>query len=237
MPKRTRLQKIAGIIPLVLLIVAGLYMYNPPSSDSEQAAETEQSAKEVADSETRIRSKVERALLHFPPRRVLMLADKTKRTVDVYGFRSDNVARLITTYPFTGFSGELGPKLKEGDRQIPEGIYDISALNPESKFHLSIRVDYPNAFDKRVAAAEGRSDLGGDIYIHGGRSTIGCIPIGNDNIEELFYLVKKTGLENTEIAITPGNLTNTDIDNQTYKHPWQKELYWNIVKYTEHHLG
>jgi murein L,D-transpeptidase YafK len=64
-------------------------------------------------------------------------------------------------------SGGLGPKLGAGDRQGPERIYAIESLNPNSLFHLSMRLNYPNEFDQMRAKQDGRSDLGGDIMIHG----------------------------------------------------------------------
>ena len=184
----------------------------------------------------RIRKKVQDCGLNFPPKKLLLYADKTARLLTVYGFGENTGPAEITSYRFTGFSGSLGPKQKEGDRQIPEGIYDITALNPQSRFHLSIRIEYPNAFDKRMAEIENRTNPGGDIYIHGGSATIGCIPIGNDNIEELFYLVNQTGLKNTGIVITPKNLTGINIDSQTYQIPWQKQLYKKIQEFTKNNL-
>jgi len=62
---------------------------------------------------------------------------------------------MIKSYPFTGFSGGLGPKLREGDGQIPEGVYAIEYLNPNSQFHLSVKLDYPNVFDKAKGRADG----------------------------------------------------------------------------------
>ncbi len=108
-----------------------------------------------------------------------------------------------TEYPLTAFSGRLGPKLREGDMQIPEGTYPLTALNPNSAFHLSVRVGYPNPFDEAWAAEEGRTNLGGDIYIHGKTASIGCIAIGDAAIEEVFYLVQAVGLKNSTIIIAP----------------------------------
>lgn len=106
-------------------------------------------------------------------------------------------------YPMTGFSGTLGPKLKEGDGQIPEGVYGIGYLNPNSSFYLSLKVSYPNAADCRRAEAEGRTHLGGDIMIHGSDATVGCIPIGDDAIEDVFYLADAVGIGNVSVVIAP----------------------------------
>ena len=73
-------------------------------------------------------------------------------------------------------------------------------------FHLSLKVSYPNEFDRKQAIQDGRVNLGGDIMIHGGCATIGCIPIGDDAIEELFYFVAMIGKENTKVIIAPYDL-------------------------------
>ncbi|MBQ3098800.1 MAG: hypothetical protein IJC66_11670 [Kiritimatiellae bacterium] len=111
-------------------------------------------------------------------------------------------------YPMTGFSGRLGPKLKEGDCQIPEGVYGIEYLNPNSLFHLSLKVSYPNADDKARAKADGRTDLGGDIMIHGGSATVGCIPVGDDAVEEIFYIASAVGIKNISVVIAPYDMRN-----------------------------
>ena len=252
MARKRRKKNIAPVALVSMLILTGVYMLyakkqNPQivpeetktdkiARDSRTQGEKKTNQKFEPDSKIRIRNKVEQTNLTFPPSRLLMYADKSLRTLQVYGYGRESKPELITTYDFAGFSGKLGPKLREGDRQIPEGIYDITALNPQSRFHLSIRVEYPNAFDKRIGANENRTNLGGDIYIHGGSATIGCIPIGNDNIEELFYLVEQTGLKNTDIVITPHDLTAIDIDKQQYPLPWQNQLYKNIKQFTNENL-
>ena len=76
-----------------------------------------------------------------------------------------------------GFKKEK--KLKEGDGQVPEGIYHIDSLNPNSMFHLSIRLDYPNSFDKQQGKIDGRKELGSDIMIHGNTCSSGCLAIGD----------------------------------------------------------
>ena len=141
------------------------------------------------------------------------IADVTRRakgSLSIIVFKKERIVEVHAPgwaeprkYNMTGFSGRLGPKLCEGDRQIPEGIYGIEYLNPNSRFHLSLRVSYPNEFDRKRAIQDGRTDLGGDIMIHGGHATIGCIPIGDDAIEELFYFVAMIGKENTKVIIAP----------------------------------
>ncbi len=131
--------------------------------------------------------------------RLVILVFKNERLVELHakGWEAPRI------YKMTGFNGKLGPKLREGDGQIPEGVYGVEYLNPNSAFHLSLKVSYPNATDRRHAKESGRDNLGGDIMIHGGRATVGCIPIGDDAIEEVFSFAAKAGKENMSVIIAP----------------------------------
>ena len=128
-----------------------------------------------------------------------ILVFKNERTVEVHapGWKAPRI------YTMTAFSGTLGPKLREGDGQIPEGIYGIGYLNPNSSYYLSLKVTYPNASDRARAKAGGRTNLGGDIMIHGKAVTIGCVPVGDDAIEDIFYLANAVGINNVSVVIAP----------------------------------
>jgi hypothetical protein len=166
------------------------------------------------------------------PKTLTLIVLKHERKLEVWG-RLNNEQKHIATYPFTAFSGILGPKLREGDRQIPEGIYGISFLNPKSKFHLAMRVNYPNEFDKKMAKQEKRTKLGGDIMIHGSNRTIGCVPIGDDKIEELYFLANKVGIKNIKVIFAPVDFRVMNVNIKTNKHPWLKDLYAKIKKEME----
>ena len=128
-----------------------------------------------------------------------ILVFKNERSVEVHapGWEAPRI------YPMTAFSGTLGPKLREGDGQIPEGVYGIGYLNPNSSYYLSLKVTYPNASDRARAKADGRTNLGGDIMIHGKAATIGCVPVGDDAIEDIFYLASAVGIKNVSVVIAP----------------------------------
>lgn len=163
------------------------------------------------------------------PKNLTLIALKYEKELEVWGeYKGKNI--YITTYPFTAFSGHLGPKLREGDRQIPEGIYGVGYLNPNSKFNLSINIDYPNKFDKKMAQKENRTNLGSAIMIHGSNQTVGCIPIGDDNIEELYYLVERVGILNTKVIIAPIDFRNREVKIGETKHKWVRKLYNKITK-------
>jgi hypothetical protein len=158
-----------------------------------------------------------------------LAAFKREKTLELW-----SKGRLLKTFPFTGFSGKLGPKVKEGDGQIPEGVYAAKSLNPNSRFHLSIEVGYPNELEKEAARKEGRDNLGGEIFIHGARASIGCIPIGDQAIEEVFFIVAKVGLGNTRIVIAPYDMRkgrDAGVDAEVFKAtPWAEAAYGEIEK-------
>lgn len=93
--------------------------------------------------------------------------------------------KLFKTYRVCAMAGSLGPKRMQGDYQVPEGFYYINEFNPKSQYHLSLGLNYPNASDKILSDS---LMPGGDIYIHGSCVTTGCIPVNNEQIEELYIL-------------------------------------------------
>lgn len=139
----------------------------------------------------------------YPPPVLVLVGLKRERLLEVYAGRTRETLHFIRAYPVLAASGTLGPKLREGDRQVPEGVYEIESLNPNSRFHLSLRLGYPNAFDRKQADAEQRKNLGDDIMIHGGAQSVGCLAIGDDAIEELFVLVARVGTANTRLILCP----------------------------------
>jgi hypothetical protein len=157
-----------------------------------------------------------------------ILAFKEEHVLELWKQGQDEEWAAVKSWDFTGYSGDLGPKQKEGDLQIPEGLYRIEYLNPNSSYHLSMKVDYPNPFDREQAQKEGRTDLGGDIMIHGSSSTIGCIPIGNEGIEELFFLIAENGYRNTRVIFAPRDLRDPLVEAPSDLVPWGDELYAQI---------
>jgi hypothetical protein len=161
------------------------------------------------------------------PNEIILVAFKEERVLQVYS-KDYNGIKLIKEYPFTAFSGELGPKLKEGDKQIPEGIYKVEYLNPNSSFYLSIKVSYPNEFDKSKTELSDIADMGGDIFIHGKSATIGCIPIGDEAIEEVFLLTQKAINNGVKVIISPRDFRTNSEYPKIEGIDWESELYDKI---------
>jgi murein L,D-transpeptidase YafK len=122
---------------------------------------------------------------------------------------------LLHTFDFCSTSGVAGPKRKEGDLQIPEGVYSINHFNPASDFHLSLGINYPNASDKILSD---KKAPGSAIYIHGNCVTVGCIPITDDKIKELYILAVEArhyGQEKIPVHIFPTTLTDANLNELT----------------------
>lgn len=131
------------------------------------------------------RARCEKAGIAYPPARVRLLGLKAEKRLEVFAADEKGPWRLLADYPVLAASGGPGPKLREGDRQVPEGLYDIPSLNPNSRFHVSLRVGYPSPEDVEHATT------GGDIMIHGGAASIGCLAMGDPAAEELFTLAAR----------------------------------------------
>ena len=150
--------------------------------------------------------KFEAQHIHFPAHYLALIGLKYEQKLEVWAKNKLGPWKKITTYPLTATSGTIGPKLFENDEQIPEGLYKVTWLNPLSQLHLSLKLNYPNSFDRYYARLDKRVRLGGNIFIHGKSTSVGCLAIGDVAIEELYWMVAKTGLTHTEVILAPQDL-------------------------------
>ncbi|MBD3217139.1 MAG: hypothetical protein GF310_02605 [candidate division Zixibacteria bacterium] len=172
--------------------------------------------------------------IKYPPHEIYLRAFKYERHLEIW-CRANDTAKfmMIKSYPFTAFSGNPGPKRYQGDLQIPEGIYHIDRFNPASKYHLSLGINYPNKSDR---IRKTRPDPGGDIFIHGNEVTIGCIPIGDDAIEELYILAvdaRDNGRKKIPAHIYPYDFTDKETDEKLsdlYKADTALLDFWNELR-------
>ncbi|MDX2065405.1 MAG: L,D-transpeptidase family protein [Fimbriimonadaceae bacterium] len=148
-----------------------------------------------ADRASEARVRVESALAEtceelrvtYPPRVVHFRAFKRERELETWIGNAPTKLVRLRTDTIAGLSGELGPKRREGDRQVPEGVYVVDRFNPKSRFHLSLGINYPNASDRVFADAD---RPGSDIFIHGGTASIGCLAMTDPVIESLYTLAR-----------------------------------------------
>lgn len=180
--------------------------------------------------EPRLKSYFSKAKVSYPPSEIALLAFKSERKVELWAKNTNQKWKHIHDYPLTGFSGRLGPKLRENDKQIPEGVYRLVNFNPFSSMHLSMMINYPNNFDKQKGYQDGRRNLGNNIFIHGKNLSVGCLAVGDLAIDQLFILARRVGLDNIQVIIAPNDLRKGKPSTSTFAQPrWLPELYKQIA--------
>lgn len=192
-----------------LLIVLFIIVTQQPSFKEEQLKHT-RVQEAYADKESVVKQYFAEKGITREGFHLFIRAFKEEQQVEVWvKTRHKSTFTLLTTYDFCTTSGTLGPKRKEGDLQIPEGIYHVNHFNPRSNFYLSLGVSYPNASDRILSD---KRAPGGAIYIHGNCVTLGCIPITDARIKELYILAveaKNNGQGKIPIHIFPARLNVT----------------------------
>ncbi|MDR2384836.1 MAG: L,D-transpeptidase family protein [Tannerella sp.] len=164
---------------------------------------------------------------------ILITIYKAEKQLEIYAKKkNENVYIRIAIYNICALSGKLGPKRKQGDRQVPEGFYHIDRFNPASNFYLSLGINYPNPSDKIKSAVQ---HPGGDIFIHGSCATIGCLPMTDDKIKEIYlYAVyaRNNGQKNISVYLFPFRMTDINFDGYKNQHAKNQELidFWTNLK-------
>jgi murein L,D-transpeptidase YafK len=150
--------------------------------------------------------------LAYPPRAILLRAFKQEAVLELWATEAnDRPYLLVHEYRICTSSGTLGPKRRFGDVQVPEGFYDLDWFNPQSNFYLSLHISYPNASDRILGSHQ---NPGGDIFLHGNCASIGCIPITDEGIKEVYWLavlVHNQGGQRLPIEIFPARLTDSGL--------------------------
>jgi len=138
---------------------------------------------------------------------------KTEKILELW-IKKDDKFYLVQTYPICAYSGALGPKLKQGDKQSPEGFYTITKnqLKPNSKYHLALNIGFPNQYDKY------QNRTGTYLMIHGKCSSTGCYAIRNKPIEEVYKMVQsalENGQSEIQVHIFPFKMTEKNMKQHT----------------------
>jgi murein L,D-transpeptidase YafK len=171
--------------------------------------------------------------IRYPAAEMFIRIFKRERTLEVWVRADDNPSfELLKNYDICALAGELGPKRQQGDSQVPEGFYAVDFFNPESEYHLSLHVDYPNVRDR---AFGGDVSLGGDIYIHGGCNSDGCLAVTDDGIRELYWLAveaRAAGQQRIPVHIFPARLDADELQRLQRVFDDEPELgiFWATLK-------
>jgi len=169
--------------------------------------------------------------IEFPTGEIFLRVFKSEQVIELWAHSNKiDTFSLVKSYKFCTSSGVLGPKRKQGDYQIPEGFYFIDRFNPSSNFHLSLGINYPNKSDKILGT---KNKLGGDIFIHGNCVTIGCIPITDDLIKELYLIAilsKDNGQMKIPVHIYPAKMTNKNLQKINSDYKKKHSAFWVNLK-------
>ena len=157
-----------------------------------------------------------------------------KQEAELEVWKQDKTGRfaLLRTYPICRWSGDLGPKIKEGDRQAPEGFYNITPaqMNPESAYYLSFNMGYPNAFDRSL----GRT--GSQLMVHGDCSSRGCYAMTDEQISEIYALGRESffgGQRSFQVQAYPFRMTAQNMA----KHRSNPNMpFWKMLKQGNDHF-
>ena len=151
---------------------------------------------------------------------------KQESELEVWKTAADGRFHHFKTYPICNWSGKLGPKLKQGDKQAPEGFYKVSArqLNPSSKYHLAFNLGYPNAFDKAY------NRTGNHLMVHGDCKSAGCYAMTDALIEEIYAMVRDSlqgGQKVFHVHAFPFRMTKANMKKYR-RHKWAR--FWRNLK-------
>lgn len=215
------------------LIIITVFLFNLNTMIAQSFLENQKSFERVKTAYKEKLSNVELLLmsskLNLNDLQLLIRIFKQEKTLEVWGKKkADSCFRLITTYPLCSTSGKPGPKRQQGDEQMPEGVYKISQFNPTSNFYLSMRIDYPNAADLKNCK---NGKPGDDIFIHGNCVTIGCFPIGDDAIKELYIMAIEATAQSQyriPVYIFPAKMNEDNMQSLSALYPEHKAFWENL---------
>lgn len=168
----------------------------------------------------------------YPAEQVFVRIFKRERQLEMWVRPAgQETFSLLKTYEICALSNQLGPKRAQGDMQTPEGFYYIDDFNPRSGYHLSLHIDYPNLSDRVL----GEDNLGGDIFIHGGCKTEGCMAVTDENIKEIYWLAveaRDNGQSRIPVHIFPTRLNDNNMAQLVNVFQKEPELirFWSNLK-------
>jgi murein L,D-transpeptidase YafK len=228
-----RLVNPAVIAASLLLLLATFFLAEEPPSFRDQQWKYPRVRTASKEKDEVLRQRFKEKSLNYPPSRILLRAFKKEGVLELWADDAEEKPYiLVHEYRICISSGVLGPKRRFGDEQVPEGFYELDWFNPQSNFFLSLHISYPNASDRILGS---QSNPGGDIFLHGNCASIGCIPITDDGIKEVYWLavlVHGNGQQHLPIQIFPARLSSEGLQELTATHRNDAALlaFWSNLK-------
>ena len=215
------------MIPRLVLIVVALVVALPAPT---AAKVNPRIARAIRQKRPILKELFRKAGVSYPARRVFIRIFKKERALELWARAESGDYVKVKSYPICAASGELGPKRRQGDGQVPEGFYHVRVFNPWSAFHLSMGINYPNKSDRILGH---RADLGGAIMIHGSCVSIGCVAIENGPVSEVFlaaYDAFRRGRKRIPVHIFPTRLDQGGMRWLRRRHDEKLVKFWSRLK-------
>jgi murein L,D-transpeptidase YafK len=225
--------KVTALLPLGLFFLCAPAWCQEAKSFRDQQMQYPRVRNAAKEKDDALRRMFAEKKIAYPPRAILFRAFKKEAQLELWASdKTGSTYSLVHTYGICATSGVLGPKRRFGDVQVPEGYYELDWFNPQSNFLLSLHISYPNSADRILGS---RINLGGDIFLHGNCVTIGCIPITDEGIKEVYWLavqVRGAGQQHIPIEIFPGRLTEDGFKALAESHARQMDLlaFWRNLR-------
>ncbi len=227
------MKKTASISILISILIIFLFSFTLQSDFLSEQKKFSRVRTAISEKETALEKRLKENQISLGKINLILVAYKDNDLLDVYAKnKTESTYRKIFSYDVCARSGKLGPKRKLGDGQVPEGFYHLDRFNPTSSYYLSLGINYPNLADKRKSKAP---NLGGDIFIHGSCVTIGCLPMTDNLIKEIYVLAihaKNNGQTKIPVYVFPFKMNDANMSSYKTKYEGNPELisFWENLK-------
>ncbi len=216
---------VGALLVLIGSVVVAQQLASIWSFDARQQDGAERVASAYRDRRPELAERMSRAGVAWPPRRVLLRAIKDEHVVELWASdRARGPLHHVHDYDICRASGGPGPKRRRGDHQVPEGFYEIDRFHPQSRHFLALGVSYPNARDRQLAGG----DPGGDIFIHGGCGSVGCLAMGDAQMRELYVAAdaaRRAGQAHIPVHVFPTRMGGSSWRALARAHP-EHATFW-----------
>lgn len=216
------------LVLLIISVMSTAFVLNPDFLTEQKKYQRVKTA--YSEKEKTVLNCLKEANIDINSLNILITAYKAEQELIIYAKnKTEKTYKKLITYPICASSGVLGPKRQQGDGQVPEGFYYIDRYNPSSSYYLSLGLNYPNKSDQLKSPAK---HLGGDIFIHGECVTIGCMPMTNDKIKEIYLYAlqaKQSGQQKIPVYVFPFKFTEANKSKYTKQYGGSQPLldFWN----------